>query len=163
MGTNGAYLEQVANFTELGNHPAAAPGGMMMVNTEWGAFNNAREVLPTTPFDSKVDCELIIPCFQVYEKFISGMYLGEIRRNLLLALVDATPKPILFNSKSTKRLSLMILIESAWCADAPREKDSGWLGLGLRGRRARRFSGSVQFLNTICEGADCACDAALLE
>jgi hexokinase len=45
----------------------------MMVNTEWGAFDNAREVLPATPFDSKVDRELINPRFQAYEKFISGM------------------------------------------------------------------------------------------
>jgi hexokinase len=104
----------------------------MMVNTEWGAFDNAREVLPTTPFDSKLDRESINPRFQAYEKFISGMYLGEITRNLLLALVDAAPKPILFNGKSTERLNnhygldteLLSLVESAWRADAPREKDS---------------------------------------
>ena len=138
-GTNGAYLEQVANITKLGDHPAAAAGGMMMVNTEWGAFDNAREVLPTTPFDSKVDRESINPRFQAYEKFISGMYLGEITRNLLLALVDAAPKPILFNGKSTERLNrhygldteMLSLVESAWRADAdadadaPREKGSG--------------------------------------
>jgi len=131
-GTNGAYLEQVANITKLGNDPAAAAGGVMMVNTEWGAFDNAREVLPTTPFDSKVDRESINPRFQAYEKFISGMYLGEITRNILLALVDAAPKPILFNGKSTERLNkhygvdteMLSLVESAWRADAPIEKDS---------------------------------------
>ena len=131
-GTNGAYLEQVANITKLGNHPAAATGGVMMVNTEWGAFDNAREVLPTTPFDSKVDRESINPRFQAYEKFISGMYLGEVTRNLLLAFVDATPKPILFNGKSTERLNkhygldteVLSLVESAWRADAPTEKGS---------------------------------------
>ncbi|KAH9008083.1 hypothetical protein EDB84DRAFT_1552218 [Lactarius hengduanensis] len=31
-------------------------------------------------------------------KFISGMYLGEITRNTLLALVDAAPRPILFST-----------------------------------------------------------------
>jgi hexokinase len=30
------------------------------------------------------------------------MYLGEITCNLLLALVDTAPKPVLFNGKSTK-------------------------------------------------------------
>ncbi|KAF5357598.1 hypothetical protein D9758_007414 [Tetrapyrgos nigripes] len=40
-GTNGAYVEQVANITKLGNSPAAARGGTMVVNTEWGAFNNS--------------------------------------------------------------------------------------------------------------------------
>ncbi|KAI0269031.1 hypothetical protein BGY98DRAFT_1016470 [Russula aff. rugulosa BPL654] len=128
-GTNGAYLEQVANITKLGNHPAAATGGVMMVNTEWGAFDNAREVLPTTPFDSKVDRESINPRFQAYEKFISGMYLGEVTRNLLLALVDAAPKPILFNGKSTERLNkhygldteVLSLVESAEDSDSEKE------------------------------------------
>jgi hexokinase len=39
-GTNGAYVEEVAKITKLGNSPAAALGGQMIVNTEWGAFNN---------------------------------------------------------------------------------------------------------------------------
>ena len=94
----------------------------MMINTEWGAFDNAREVLPRTPFDNKVDRESINPGFQAYEKFISGMYLGEITRNILLALVDAAPKPILFDGKATERLNkhygldteMLSLVESAW-------------------------------------------------
>ena len=117
----------MSNITKLRNHPAAAAGGMMMVNTEWGAFDNAREVLPITPFDNKLDRESINPRFQAYEKFISGMYLGEITRNILLALVDAAPKPILFNGKATERLNahygldteMLSLVESAWRSDAP--------------------------------------------
>ena len=127
-GTNGAYLEQVANITKLGNNPAAAEGGAMMVNTEWGAFDNGRAVLPRTPFDNKVDRESINPSFQAYEKFISGMYLGEITRNVLLALVDAAPQPILFGGIATERLNkhygldteMLSLVESAWRADAPK-------------------------------------------
>lgn len=121
-GTNGAYLEQVANITKLGNSPAAAAGGVMMVNTEWGAFDNGRAVLPLTPFDNKVDRESINPRFQAYEKFISGMYLGEITRNVLLALVDAAPQPILFGGKATENLNkhygldteVLSLVEGAW-------------------------------------------------
>ena len=121
-GTNGAYLEQVANITKLGNNAAAAAGGVMMVNTEWGAFDNGRAVLPRTPFDNQVDRQSINPRFQAYEKFISGMYLGEIIRNVLLALVDATPQPILFDGRATERLNkhygldteMLSLVESAW-------------------------------------------------
>jgi hexokinase len=143
--TNGAYLEQVANITKLGNHPTAAAGGVMMVNnTERGAFDNAREVLPTTPFDSKVDRESINPRFQAYEKLILGMYLGEVTRNVILALVDAAPRPILFNGKSTERLNkhygldteMLSLIEGAWHADA--SKDSEEEHTALRG-----FSGPL--------------------
>jgi hexokinase len=94
----------------------------MMVNTEWGAFDNAHEVLPITPFDKKLDRESINPRVQAYEKFVSGMYLGEITRNVLLSLVDATPKPLLFGGKATERLNkhygldteMLSLVESAW-------------------------------------------------
>lgn len=39
-GTNGAYVEDVAKITKLCNSDAAAQGGQMVVNTEWGAFDN---------------------------------------------------------------------------------------------------------------------------
>ncbi|KAI0314206.1 hexokinase-domain-containing protein [Amylostereum chailletii] len=121
-GTNGAYVEQVANITKLGNNPAVAKGGEMIVNTEWGAFNNSRTTLPTTPFDNKLDRESINPRFQAYEKFISGMYLGEVTRNILLSLIDAAPQPILFSGKATAQINkhygldteMLSLVESAW-------------------------------------------------
>lgn len=47
-GTNGAYVEEVANVTKLGNGKAATEGGYMIVNTEWGGFNNT--VRPFLPF-----------------------------------------------------------------------------------------------------------------
>jgi len=34
-------VEDVAKITKLGNSPAVARGGSMVVNTEWGAFDNA--------------------------------------------------------------------------------------------------------------------------
>ena len=55
------------------------------------------------------------------------MYLGESVRSVLLALVDATPKPLLFNGKSTEILnqhygidtSLMSDMEVAWIGSDP--------------------------------------------
>ncbi|KAJ7688368.1 hypothetical protein B0H17DRAFT_938338 [Mycena rosella] len=121
-GTNGAYVEEVANITKLGNDPAAARGGLMVVNTEWGAFNNTRSHLPSTPFDNGLDRLSINPRFQAFEKMISGMYLGEITRNVLLSLIDAAPKALLFGGKTTAALnaqwgfdtSVMSGIEEAW-------------------------------------------------
>lgn len=50
--------------------------------------------------------------FQAFEKLISGMYLGEIARNVLLYLVDLPPVPgtsppqyYLFGGHSTKQLN----------------------------------------------------------
>jgi hexokinase len=50
------------------------------------------------------------------------MYLGEITRNILVALIDAAPKPLLFSGKTTTILnkhygldtSVMSEIEGAW-------------------------------------------------
>lgn len=97
----------------------------MVVNTEWGAFNNSRSHLPSTPYDNAIDRLSINPKFQAFEKFISGMYLGEIVRNVMLSLVDATPKPLLFGGQSTAGLnkhygidtSFMSAVEEAWIGD----------------------------------------------
>ncbi|KAJ6538972.1 hypothetical protein B0H19DRAFT_960128 [Mycena capillaripes] len=130
-GTNGAYVEDLANIRKLANDPAASRGGLMVVNTEWGAFNNSatrhswamqRSHLPVTPFDNTLDRTSINPRFQAFEKMISGMYLGEVTRNVLVSLVDAAPKPLLFGGKTTPALntqwgfdtSVMSGVEEAW-------------------------------------------------
>ncbi|KAJ7162589.1 hypothetical protein C8R43DRAFT_990841 [Mycena crocata] len=121
-GTNGAYVEDVANIRKLANDPAGALGGLMVVNTEWGAFNNTRSHLPSTAFDNSLDRQSINPRFQAFEKMISGMYLGEITRNIILSLVDAAPKSLLFGGKTTTALnaqwgldtSVMSGVEEAW-------------------------------------------------
>jgi len=121
-GTNGAYVEEVAKIPKLANSPAAAKGGYMVVNTEWGAFNNSRSHLPSTPFDNALDRTSINARFQAFEKFISGMYLGEITRHVLLSLIDAAPKPLLFAGKVTDVVnvqwaldtSVMSDVEEAW-------------------------------------------------
>ncbi|KAF8076042.1 hypothetical protein FPV67DRAFT_1664354 [Lyophyllum atratum] len=130
-GTNGAYVEEVAKITKLRNSPAAAKGGHMIVNTEWGAFNNSRSHLPSTPFDNALDRLSINPRYQAFEKFVSGMYLGEITRNVLVALIDASPKPLLFAGNATSTLnthygldtSVMSDIEEAW--EGPNRSLSG--------------------------------------
>ncbi|KIL68174.1 hypothetical protein M378DRAFT_158709 [Amanita muscaria Koide BX008] len=124
-GTNGAYIEEVSKIRKLQGTEAAEKDGYMVVNTEWGAFNNSRSHLPSTPFDKSLDRLSINPTFQAFEKFVSGMYLGEIARNLLTALIDVTPRPLLFNGKSTPALdkhygvdtSLLSIVEEAWQGD----------------------------------------------
>jgi hexokinase len=143
-GTNGAYLEDMSKIKKLSKNPTK--GDKMIVNTEWGGFNNTvsspsssshsvgfisishivdnqRSVLPSTPFDNKLDRESINPRFQAFEKFISGMYLGEITRNILLALVDAAPTPLLFGGMTGSGMlnkhygvdtAIMSEIEEAW-------------------------------------------------
>ncbi|KAI0346990.1 hexokinase [Trametopsis cervina] len=128
-GTNGAYVEKVENITKLGDAQVRRDGGLMVINTEWGAFNNTRTVLPSTPFDNKLDRESINPRYQAFEKFISGMYLGEVTRNILLSLIDAAPKALLFSGRSSSVLNshygldtaVMSEVEAAWEAGRPRD------------------------------------------
>lgn len=85
-------------------------------------FIEQKTHLPVTPYDNAVDRLSINPGFQIFEKFISGMYLGEITRHVVVSLVDATPKPLLFGGHSTSVLnehygldtSFMSQIEEAW-------------------------------------------------
>ncbi|KAJ9195794.1 hypothetical protein DTO164E3_6629 [Paecilomyces variotii] len=87
-GTNGAYVEKLKKVTKL-----AATGDTydstteeMVINTEWGSFDNHLSVLPVTKFDRDLDAESLNPGIQMFEKRVSGMFLGEILRRALLHL-----------------------------------------------------------------------------
>lgn len=108
-GTNGAYIDKSRTISKLGKEKIeeAEKGGehageYMVVNTEWGAFDNKRLCLPVSPFDNKLDRESINPRKQMFEKMVSGMYLGEITRNILLYLIDSS---LLFEGHSSEVLN----------------------------------------------------------
>lgn len=125
-GTNGAYVEDVANISKLGRSEEVKEGGLMVVNTEWGGFNNSRSALPSTPYDKKVDRESINPGKQGFEKFISGMYLGEIARNVIVSLIDVAPKSLLFSGHSSKQLNKQWGVDTAVLS----EVEEAWEGIG---------------------------------
>ncbi|KAI9484798.1 hexokinase-domain-containing protein [Zychaea mexicana] len=85
-GSNGGYIEQMKNIGKWKGGKTTSPE--MIINMEFGAFDNERRVLPVTPFDNKVDRQSINPNGQIFEKMVSGMYLGEVTRNVLLDMVD---------------------------------------------------------------------------
>lgn len=91
-GTNGAYVEQLSKVTKMKEIDARegasydASTGLMVVNTEWGSFDNSLNVLPDTPYDQALDRESNNPGIQMFEKRVSGMFLGEILRRAMLAL-----------------------------------------------------------------------------
>nr|QXR02139.1 HXK5a [Phyllostachys edulis] len=81
-GTNAAYVEY-ANAIPKWNGLLPRSGNMV-INTEWGSFKSDK--LPLSEFDKAMDFESLNPGEQIYEKMISGMYLGEIVRRILLKL-----------------------------------------------------------------------------
>ncbi|KAG8377915.1 hypothetical protein BUALT_Bualt08G0083200 [Buddleja alternifolia] len=80
-GTNACYVECVGAIPKLNSPPSTS--AKTIVSTEWGAFSNG---LPLSEFDREMDSESINPGEQIFEKTISGMYLGEIARRVLLRM-----------------------------------------------------------------------------
>ncbi|XP_034027134.1 hexokinase-2 isoform X2 [Thalassophryne amazonica] len=104
-GTNICYMEEVENIDLVEGYE-----GRMCVNVEWGAFGELGELDEFyTQFDLTVDNCSNNPGKQRYEKMISGMYLGEIVRNVLL---DFTTKGLLYGGKPSERLKTRGIFET---------------------------------------------------
>uniref|UniRef100_A0A8C7THR4 Hexokinase-2 n=1 Tax=Oncorhynchus mykiss TaxID=8022 RepID=A0A8C7THR4_ONCMY len=104
-GTNVCYMEEMQNMELLDGSE-----GKMCVNMEWGAFGDHGELDDfSTDFDKAVDEHSANPGKQTYEKMISGMYLGEIVRNVLL---EFTTKGLLFRGKLSERLKTRGIFET---------------------------------------------------
>lgn len=90
------------NVVKLRMHNTVAADSEMIINTEWGNFGSSRRTLPCTWFDRKLDRESINPQFHMFEKMTTGVFLGEIVRNVLTYLVD---RDLLFQGKSSAMLN----------------------------------------------------------
>jgi len=111
-GTNGAYVEERQKITKLEvEDPMNPRPDYMIINAEWGGFDDERNILPITPFDNVVDRTAIRPRHHAFEKMISGMYLGEISRIVLLHLVDLL---LLFKGYSSVQLNTQYEFDTAY-------------------------------------------------
>ena len=106
-GTNAAYVEKQS---EIEKADYASPTGEMIINTEWGAYNEA-SVLPITKYDRALDRASSNPKSQIFEKMISGMYLGEITRLILLDLISTGE---LFFGEGSKELATAYSFDTAY-------------------------------------------------
>ncbi|KAF6081402.1 hexokinase 3 [Phyllostomus discolor] len=122
-GTNACYMEELQNVAGV-----AGDVGLMCINMEWGAFGDDGSLgTLTTCFDELVDQASINPGKQRFEKMISGMYLGEIVRHILLHL---TSLGVLFRGQKTQRLQTRDIFKTKFLSEI--ESDS----LALRQVRA---------------------------
>ncbi|CDQ64541.1 unnamed protein product [Oncorhynchus mykiss] len=81
-GTNACYMEEIKNVKRV-----EGEDGRMCINTEWGGFGDDGSLKDIqTEFDLVVDRDSLNPGVHVFEKMISGMYLGEIARLVLVKL-----------------------------------------------------------------------------
>jgi len=104
-GTNGAYVEKLANVKKMKGVDETGydkSTGLMIINTEWGSFDNALKTLPVTSYDERLDAESVNPGIQMFEKRVSGMFLGEILRRVLLDLYKHEDRKVaLFKDSSS--------------------------------------------------------------
>ncbi|KAH3961339.1 phosphotransferase [Parastagonospora nodorum] len=103
-GTNGAYVEKLDRVTKLTKDKNAGDydksTGEMIVNTEWGSFDNSLRTLPNTPYDVELDKKSVNPGIQMFEKRVSGMFLGELLRLALLKLIKDPAVPLFADDNS---------------------------------------------------------------
>ncbi|KAF7843405.1 hexokinase-1-like [Senna tora] len=83
-GTNAAYVERAQAIPKW--HGLLPKSGEMVINMEWGNFRSSH--LPLTEYDAALDSESLNPGEQIFEKLISGMYLGEIVRRVLRKMAE---------------------------------------------------------------------------
>ncbi|XP_060895817.1 hexokinase HKDC1 [Labrus mixtus] len=81
-GTNACYMEGLRHIDLV-----EGDEGRMCVNTEWGAFGDDGALDDfITEFDRDVDAASSNQGKQIFEKMVSGMYLGEIVRLVVLKM-----------------------------------------------------------------------------
>ncbi|KAL8489725.1 hypothetical protein ACS0TY_025080 [Phlomoides rotata] len=83
-GTNAAYVERAHAIPKW--QGLLPKSGEMVINMEWGNFRSSH--LPLTEYDQSLDAESLNPGEQIFEKIISGMYLGEIVRRVLCRMAE---------------------------------------------------------------------------
>ncbi|PIC53021.1 hypothetical protein B9Z55_000289 [Caenorhabditis nigoni] len=99
-GTNACYMERLDRIPKLAGYVDEhnVTPEEMIINTEWGAFGDDGALsFLRTKWDDAVDRESINPGQHLYEKMISGMYMGECAR---VVLEDLAKQGLLFGGHS---------------------------------------------------------------
>uniref|UniRef100_A0A673B1J6 hexokinase n=1 Tax=Sphaeramia orbicularis TaxID=375764 RepID=A0A673B1J6_9TELE len=104
-GSNACYMEEMKNIEIV-----EGKEGRMCVNMEWGAFgdNGCLDDI-RTKYDQAVDENSLNEGKQRYEKMCSGMYLGEIVRQIL---IDLTKRGFLFRGQISETLKTRGIFET---------------------------------------------------
>ncbi|XP_006624750.1 hexokinase type 2 isoform X2 [Apis dorsata] len=101
-GTNACYVEKLENIETVYPENVLPGKPKMLINIEWGAFGEGTLLdFISTDIDRDVDQNSINPEKQVFEKMISGMYMGELVRLLIEKAINAG---LLFNGKPINEL-----------------------------------------------------------
>ncbi|XP_019954385.1 hexokinase-1 [Paralichthys olivaceus] len=115
-GTNACYMEELRHIEHV-----EGDEGRMCVNTEWGAFgDDGRLEDIRTEFDREIDRGSLNPGKQLFEKMVSGMYMGELVR---LILVKMAREGLLFEGRITPELLTKGTIETKHVSAIEKSKE----------------------------------------
>ncbi|KAI6655543.1 Hexokinase HKDC1 [Oopsacas minuta] len=109
-GTNACYLEKISNIPKYKSPPPNATH--VLINTEWGAFgeNGALDKF-LTEMDAELDKAALHKKQQIFEKMISGKYMGELVRLCCQKMISIG---ILFKGQSTPKFDKIESFESSF-------------------------------------------------
>ncbi|KAI1903570.1 hypothetical protein AGOR_G00028540 [Albula goreensis] len=109
-GTNACYMEEMKNVKRV-----EGEAGRMCINTEWGGFGDNGSLKDIqTEFDVEVDRSSLNPGVHTFEKMISGMYLGEVVR---LVLIKLAQQNMLFGGKVSEALEKPDAFETRYISE----------------------------------------------
>uniref|UniRef100_A0A672N931 Hexokinase-2 n=1 Tax=Sinocyclocheilus grahami TaxID=75366 RepID=A0A672N931_SINGR len=115
-GTNACYMEELRHLDLV-----EGDEGRMCINTEWGAFGDDGTLEDIrTEFDREIDRGSLNPGKQLFEKMVSGMYMGELVR---LILVKMAKEGLLFEGRITPELLTKGKIETKHVSAIEKSKE----------------------------------------
>ncbi|KAH0623023.1 hypothetical protein JD844_030912 [Phrynosoma platyrhinos] len=115
-GSNACYMEEMRHIDLV-----EGDEGRMCINMEWGAFGDDGVLNDIrTEFDREIDMGSLNPGKQLFEKMISGMYMGELVR---LILVKMAKEELLFDGKLTPDLLTRGHFETRFVSAIEKEKE----------------------------------------
>ncbi|TRY90528.1 hypothetical protein DNTS_002656 [Danionella cerebrum] len=115
-GTNACYMEELRHIDMV-----EGDEGRMCINTEWGAFGDDGTLEDLrTEFDREIDRGSVNPGKQMFEKMVSGMYMGELVR---LILVKMAKEGLLFEGRITPELLTKGKIETKHVSAIEKSKE----------------------------------------
>ncbi|XP_059224944.1 hexokinase type 2 [Stomoxys calcitrans] len=123
-GCNACYVERVEDVDQL-EEELKTNKKYVLINTEWGAFGDSGTLdFVRTEYDKVIDRNSLNVGTQLFEKMISGMYLGELVQHLL---IDALKKNLIFVLSQNKneyiqKLSSNACFETSMISDIEADK-----------------------------------------
>ncbi|KAI7900317.1 uncharacterized protein BX663DRAFT_518252 [Cokeromyces recurvatus] len=154
-GTNAAYWEKLEAIEKIDKNqlPSEKEAGEMIINTEWGSFGDQNaSVLPRTFYDNRVNRQSVNPGVHLFEKMVSGLYLGEITR---IIMVDFLDRRLLFDGQYTTELNTPYFFEASYMSaigsdDSPDMEETKHILESIMNLPSTTLA-DRQIVRTICE------------